>query len=69
MPKSFKMKCDLCLKEFVYSDKVIFHCTSIIDGELNTHTHLCSNCFQMNNVQIPVLKRVDLKDIYVEPRK
>jgi len=51
----FKMKCDYCKKKFLYSEKIIFHCTAIIDGELKPHTHLCYNCFRKTGIEIPVL--------------
>ena len=50
------MKCDWCKKDFVYSEKVIFHCTAIINGELKPHTHLCYNCFRKAGINIPIIK-------------
>ena len=52
---NFKMKCDYCKIEYNYSEKNIFHCTAIVDGELNPHTHLCYNCFRKVGIPIPLI--------------
>ena len=49
------LMCNCCGKTITNFNGDLFHITGIIAGELNTHIHLCYNCFQENIKSIPVI--------------
>ena len=48
--------CDVCSKEITDIDKDLFHMTTLLDGIVNKHTHLCLYCYIENVQYVPVIK-------------
>jgi hypothetical protein len=51
--------CDLCNIEINNYENDLFHVTASIDGELNSHTHICANCYNENGLEPYELERTD----------
>jgi hypothetical protein len=55
------MKCDICNKEYIYSEDVIHHYTVIMDGILRPHTHVCITCEEKYNLKPYIIKKKEKK--------
>jgi hypothetical protein len=51
--------CDLCNIEINNIESDLYHMTASIDGVLNTHTHLCANCFNENGLEPVELESIN----------
>ena len=48
------IKCDICNKQITDFNE-LSHITAILDGELNTHIHICLECYNNSGIEITYL--------------
>jgi len=53
--KNDYLDCDICKSPVYYHIDNLYHHTVVINGELNTHAHLCHRCFTDKVKTVPII--------------